>query len=100
MNKSGSLTLVFTNVFSVCSGILSSAALAQVPSTFLAQPSDLKNQLKGLIMLVFLGSLFICFLVCLYIVLWGKDKDRVTFATDAIKSLTAFFTGALTGYLG
>jgi predicted membrane channel-forming protein YqfA (hemolysin III family) len=99
MNKSRSLALVFTNILSVCSGILYSSALAQALSTS-AQPSDLKDQLKGWIMLVFLGSLFICFLVCLYIILWGKDKDKVIFATDAIKSLTAFFTGALTGYLG
>jgi len=44
--------------------------------------------------------LALCFLACLCILLWGKDKDKVNFASDSIKTLTGFFIESITGYLG
>lgn len=83
----------------LCQGVL-----AQSPGLFESHSTldilSSKEQLKAAIMAVFLLSLFIGFLFSLAVFFFSKDKEKVKFASDAIKTLSGFFTGALTGYLG
>jgi hypothetical protein len=100
MRKTVPLISLLSTTCGICISAFLSEAFAQSPSSAIAQPSDPRNQLRPYIIGCFLLSLFICFLVCLFILLYSKDKDKVTFAADAIKTLTGFFIGSITGYLG
>lgn len=100
MRKNFSFVSVFSVAFNICAGAFLSKAIAQSPSSSVLQVADPKNQVKQIIISCFLLSLFICFIVCLYILLFSQDKDKVNIASDAIKTLTGFFIGSITGYLG
>ena len=84
------------------SGVLIIAFLLEVFSQsfpqILTNSSDPSNQIKGIIIGCFVFALFIFFLVCLYILVSTQDKKKFDFAQDAIKALTGFFIGAITGF--
>jgi hypothetical protein len=97
------LTSAFSLAFGICINAFFSGALAQAASPSISVGEhlpDSKGQIKSLIIGCFLVLLFILFLVCLLMLLYNKDKDKVAFASDVIKTLTGFFVGAITGYLG
>jgi hypothetical protein len=90
------------SLFSVTLGIFLSVFLSKVLAADILtpQPLDVKSQIKAGIIACCLLLLFVCFLVCLLIASFAKDDKKVAFAMDAIKTLTGFFIGAITGYLG
>jgi hypothetical protein len=100
-----SFFLTFGTVFGICLEAFLSGALAQpsspVPSpSAISQLTDPRYLVKAIIIACFLLALFICFLVSLGILLYSGDPKKVEFASDAIKTLTGFFIGSITGYLG
>ena len=98
--------LPFASFFLTIVGVFSSKtlkALAQSSSNATASLADPKYQHKVIIINIFILLLFVCFLGCLFVVLFSTDKTdqkKKEFATDAIKTLSGFFIGTITGYLG
>ena len=91
-----------TSLLTITSGVLLNIFLSKVIAADILAPQtvDVKSQIKAGIIACCLLLLFVCFLVCLSIACFSKDDKKVAFAMDAIKTLTGFFIGAITGYLG
>jgi uncharacterized protein YacL len=94
------LFLVLTTVFGFSLGTEILEASAQTISNPGSVSISSKDQVKTIVIALFVFIVFLYFLFCAVVVLFSQDKEKIEFGKEGMRTTTAFFFGGITGWLG